>query len=457
MLARWALNQPNGDIVKRINTIIMGAAGRDFHEFNVRFRNDETHRVVAFTATQIPYIVGRDYPPSLSGPMYPEGVPIHDESELVDLIRAKEVEEVYFAYSDVTYEYVMRKASMVQAAGANFVLAGLTESMLPCDKPIIAVTAVRTGCGKSQTARFIAGILVDRGLKVSVVRHPMPYGRLPEQRLQRFAELADLTKHSCTIEEMEEYEPHINCGFLLFAGVDYGDILEAAAAEADVVLWDGGNNDVPFFKPDLQVVVTDPHRVGHEHRYYPGELNARLADVFIINKEDSAEPGSVAALEKSLASINSEADIVHADSLLAVADPDLIAGKRVLCVEDGPTLTHGEMAFGAAGVIAKRLGAAEIVDPRPWLEGTMKETFEKYPDIGPLLPAMGYSKEQIADLETTINKVECDLVLIGTPIDLGRLININKPNQRVTYDLKEKGEPSLAARVNKFLDEKFGS
>ena len=432
----------------------MGAAGRDFHDFNTRFRNDQTREVVAFTATQIPYIVGRTYPPELAGPLYPKGILIHDEVELPKLIHDLKVQQVYFSYSDVPYPYVMGRAAIVQTAGADFILANPQQAMLPSTKPVISICAVRTGCGKSQTSRRVAELLLERGLKAAVVRHPMPYGKLIEQRCQRFEKVADLKAAKCTIEEMEEYEPHLDQGFLVFAGVDYQDILNAAQAEADVVLWDGGNNDLPFFRPDLHVVVTDPHRVGHERSYYPGEVNARLADVFVINKEDSAAPENISKLQASLLSLNPKATVVHCNSEVAVDDPKAIAGKRVLCVEDGPTLTHGEMTYGAAVIAAQRFGAAEIVDPRPWLEGTMKETFAKYPSIGRLLPAMGYSAEQIRDLEATIGRVDCDLVLIGTPIDLMRLLTIRKPAQRVRYALEEKGEPSLSAIVRKFLDDK---
>jgi predicted GTPase len=341
----------------------------------------------------------------------------------------------------------------VQAAGADFVLPEPHDTMLRSTKPVISVCAVRTGCGKSQTTRFIAGLLKKRGLKVAVVRHPMPYGKLLEQRCQRFETLADLERHNCTIEEMEEYEPHLTQGFLVFAGVEYAEILAAAQSEADVVLWDGGNNDMPFFNPDLHIVVTDPHRVGHERGYFPGELNARLADIFVINKEHSAEPANIQALQASLGEMNPDAEIVHANSLVTVDRPDEIRGKRVLCVEDGPTLTHGEMTYGAAVIAAQRLGAAQIVDPRPWVTGSIQETFSKYPNIGPLLPATGYSKEQIDDLEKTIHRVDADLVLIGTPIDLTRLVDLKKPTLRVRYDLEEKGSPTLSEVVNAFLDE----
>lgn len=439
----------------RRRVLVMGAAGRDFHNFNTRLREDETREVVAFTAAQIPYIVGRSYPAELAGARYPNGIPIHDESELQHLIRHERIDEVWFSYSDVSYDYVMSRASVVQAAGADFVLPQPRDTMLRSNKPVISVCAVRTGCGKSQTTRFIAGLLKQRGLKVAVVRHPMPYGKLLEQRCQRFETLADLEKHRCTIEEMEEYEPHLTQGFLVFAGVEYAEILDAAQGEADVVLWDGGNNDLPFFKPDLHIVVTDPHRVGHERGYFPGELNARLADIFVINKEDSAEPAHIQALQASLADINADAKIVHANSLVTVDQSHEIRGKRVLCVEDGPTLTHGEMTYGAAVIAAQRLGAAQIVDPRPWVAGSIKETFDKYPNIGPLLPAMGYSKEQIDDLEKTIRRVDADLVLIGTPIDLTRLVDFVKPTARVRYDLEEKGSPTLSEVVNAFLDEQL--
>jgi predicted GTPase len=430
----------------------MGAAGRDFHNFNTRFRDDPRYDVVAFTATQIPYIVGRTYPPALAGKLYRRGIPIHDEAELPALVKKHGVEQVYFAYSDVAYANVMSKAAVAQAAGADFILAEPFSSMLPAKKPVISVCAVRTGCGKSQTTRMVAGLLKARGLKVAVVRHPMPYGDLVEQRCQRFETVADLERHKCTIEEMEEYEPHLKEGFLVFAGVDYGDILAAAQKEADVVLWDGGNNDTPFFRPDLHIVVTDPHRLGHERGYYPGELNALLATAFVINKEDSADAGNIRKLEATLHELNPEAPIVHANSKLKVDNPEAIRGKRVLCVEDGPTLTHGEMTYGAAVIAARRFGAKEIVDPRPWVRGAIAETFAKYPRIGALLPAMGYSQQQIRDLGETIDRAACDLVLIGTPIDLGRLVAVNKPAMRVYYDLEEKGEPTLTGIVNDFLD-----
>jgi predicted GTPase len=437
---------------KRMRVLIMGAAGRDFHNFNTRFRDNPVYEVVAFTATQIPYIVGRTYPPALAGKLYRRGIPIHDESELPTLVEKHGIEQVYFSYSDVAYPTVMSKAAVAQAAGADFVLFEPFRTMLPAKKPVISVCAVRTGCGKSQTTRMVAGLLKARGLRVAVVRHPMPYGDLVAQRCQRFETVADLERHKCTIEEMEEYEPHLKEGYLVFAGVDYGDILAAAQKEADVVLWDGGNNDTPFFRPDLHIVVTDPHRPGHERAYYPGELNVLLADAFVINKEDSADAANIRRVEATLRELNPEAPIIHANSRLTVDDAAAIRGKRVLAVEDGPTLTHGEMTYGAAVIAARRFGAKEIVDPRPWVKGAIGETFAHYPKIGALLPAMGYSKQQIRDLGETIDRVPCDLVLIGTPIDLGRLVQVNKPSMRVRYDLEEKGEPTLSGLITAFLD-----
>jgi predicted GTPase len=439
----------------RIPVIIMGAAGRDFHNFNVRFRMDPTYEVIAFTATQIPYITDKRFPPELAGPFYPNGIHIYDEKELPGLIKKFGVQQVYFSYSDVSYPYLMNRASICQAGGADFILMGGDSTMLRSRKPVISVCAVRTGCGKSQTTRFIGTMLKNKGLKVAAVRHPMPYGDLVAQKCQRFASIADLKKHNCTIEEMEEYEPHINAGILVFAGLDYAAILEACEKEVDVILWDGGNNDLPFFKPDLHVVVVDPHRVGHEVNYYPGEVNARLADIFVINKEDSATSENIAKLVESISKLSPKAKIVHADSKIILPAPEQIKGKRVLCVEDGPTLTHGEMKYGAAVVAAERFGAATIVDPRPWVVGAMKETFDKYTGIGKLIPAMGYSDQQVTDLEETINKVDCDVVLVGTPIDLTRLIKINKPNMRVGYDLDEKGTV-LADAVNAFVAQRFG-
>ena len=422
--------------------LIMGAAGRDFHNFNTVFRDDPTTEVVAFTATQIPYINDRRYPASLAGSNYPEGIQIHDESELTRLIRELEVDDVVFAYSDVQHEYVMSKGSEVMAAGPNFVLLGPDATMLDADVPVVAVTAVRTGVGKSQTTRAIAGALKEAGRRVVAVRHPMPYGDLEAQRVQRYAELADLDRYDCTIEEREEYEPHIASGTVIYAGVDYGDILQQAQAEADVVLWDGGNNDLPFYRPTVHIALVDPLRAGHELRYHPGETNLRMADVVIVNKMDSAEADQVAQLDATIARVNPAATVVHANSTVTVDDEESLRGKRVLVVEDGPTLTHGEMKIGA-GVVAAQRGGAEIVDPRPWAVGTIEETFRKY-DVGAVLPAMGYSEGQLAEMEKIIDAAEVDLVVIGTPIDLRRVIDIRKPAVRVRYDLDIiDGEPTL--------------
>lgn len=429
--------------MNRIRTVIMGAAGRDFHNFNVVYRDDERYDVVAFTAAQIPNIDGRRYPASLAGGRYPDGIPILAEEDLGAIIRDRKVDEVVFAYSDVPYAYVMARGSIVTAAGASFKLLGAAATMLKSSKPVISVCAVRTGAGKSQTTRRIAGILRQRGLTVAVVRHPMPYGDLERQRVQRFASLADLDRHECTIEEIEEYEPHIVNGTIIYAGVDYADILAQAQAEADVILWDGGNNDTPFYAPDLHVVVADPLRVGHELLYHPSETNLRLADVVIINKVDTADSDAINALRQNIRRVNGRATIIHAASPISVDHAERITGKRVLVVEDGPTLTHGEMKFGAGVVAATTFGAAEIVDPRPWTVGTISDTFAKYPGIGTLLPAMGYGDEQVQDLETTINRVDCDSVIIGTPIDLNRLIGIDKPTVRVRYELQEVGRPDL--------------
>ncbi len=426
-----------------IKTIIMGAAGRDFHNFNIFFRNNPAYEVVAFTATQIPNIEGRLYPPELAGPLYPKGIPIHPEEELVDLIQRHNVDQVVFAYSDISHEYVMHKASMVTAAGADFRLMGTRTTQLKSSKPVVSVSAVRTGCGKSQTTRRVSLILRSLGYRVAVVRHPMPYGNLIRQEVQRFADYDDLDEHDCTIEEREEYEPHLANGMIVYAGVDYEKILRAAEQEVDIVLWDGGNNDVPFFVPDYQIVVADPHRPGHENTYYPGETNARLADVFVINKVDTAHPDAVLAVRESLHRLNPKAVQIEAASPLFVEDPQMIRGKRVLVVEDGPTLTHGDMAYGAGYIAARRFGAAEIVDPRPFAVRSIAETYAKYPKTGPVLPAMGYGETQIRDLEATINASDADLVIIGTPIDLKRLIQINKPSQRVRYELQEIGQPTL--------------
>jgi len=415
--------------------LIMGAAGRDFHNFNVVYRDDQRYEVVAFTATQIPFIDDRTYPASLAGERYPKGIEIHEEAELSRLIRDLEVDDVVFAYSDVSHEYVMHKASEVLAAGSNFELLGPTETMLRATVPVVAVCAVRTGSGKSQTTRAIAGALKDAGKRVVAVRHPMPYGNLEAQRVQRYATLEDLDRYDTTIEEREEYEPHITSGTVIYAGVDYGDILEQAQAECDVLLWDGGNNDLPFYAPDVHVVVADPLRAGHETSYHPGEANLRMAHAIVINKMDSATPEQVSALTDTIDDLNPTATVVRANSRVTVDEPGIIEGKRVLVVEDGPTLTHGDMKFGAGVVAAKAHGAAEIVDPRPWAIGTIDETFRKY-DVGPVLPAMGYSNGQLAEMQKIIDSAEADVVVIGTPIDLRSVIEIRKPAVRVRYDLE---------------------
>ncbi|MFO7944673.1 MAG: cyclic 2,3-diphosphoglycerate synthase [Anaerolineales bacterium] len=432
-----------------VRTVIMGAAGRDFHNFNVFYRDNPDYEVVAFTATQIPNIEGRKYPPVLSGEQYPEGIPIYPESKLVQLIQEEEIQEVVFSYSDVPHEYVMHKASEVLAAGADFKLMGLDSTQFTSQKPVVSVCAVRTGCGKSQTTRYVAEILTEMGHQVAVIRHPMPYGDLAQQAVQRFASLDDLDKHDCTIEEREEYEPHIVNGVIVYAGVDYESILRKAEQEADIILWDGGNNDLPFYVPDLQIVVADPHRPGHETTYHPGEANARTADIFVINKVDTADQENVIALHDSLHDLAPEAVIMEAASPLFVDDPGAIRGKRVLVVEDGPTLTHGGMAFGAGWVAARRFGAAEIVDPRPYAVGSIQDTYENYPTTGDVLPAMGYGDTQMKELEQTINRADVDLVIIGTPIDLGRLLKIDKPTQRVRYELQIIGQPTLAGELRK--------
>jgi predicted GTPase len=437
--------------MNRIKTIIMGAAGRDFHDFNVVYRDNESCEVVAFTATQIPNIDGRRYPASLAGKLYPKGIPIHPESELESLIKKHGVGEVVFAYSDVSYDYVMHRSSVVNAAGASFKLLGAGQTMIKSTKPVVSICAVRTGSGKSQTTRRVAAILRGMGLKVVAVRHPMPYGDLARQKVQRFASVADLKKHECTIEEMEEYEPHIVSGTIIYAGVDYGAILEQAQAEADVIIWDGGNNDMPFYEPDLSIVVADPLRVGNELSYYPAEANLRMADVVIINKIESADSRSVDLLRANIRSVNDRAVIVDAASPISVDHPERITGKRALVIEDGPTLTHGEMKFGAGVVAARKYGASEIVDPRPYTVGTITETFRKYPGIGVLLPAMGYGDQQVKDLEATINRVPCDAVIIGTPIDLNRVVKIQKPTVRVKYELQEIGQPDLKFVLDGFM------
>lgn len=427
----------------RRNVLIMGAAGRDFHNFNVFFRDNENYNVVAFTATQIPNIDGRIYPPELAGKLYPDGIKIYEESELVYLIHKLKVNEVVFSYSDVPFEYVMTKASIVNAAGVSFRLMGASETMLKSTKPVISVLAVRTGSGKSQTSRKLVTLLQNAGKKVVAIRHPMPYGDLVKQKVQRYAAFSDLDKYECTIEEREEYEPHVARGGVIYAGVDYEAILREAEKEADIILWDGGNNDMSFYQSDLTFTVVDPHRPGHEMKYYPGNTSLRLADAVIINKIDSASPEGIEEVKKNIHYVNPTAVIIDAASPITVDKPELISGKRVLVVEDGPTLTHGEMKYGAGTVISHKLGAKEIIDPRPFTVKSITETFQKYPNIGILLPAMGYGDDQIKDLEETINKTDCDSVVIGTPIDLGRILKINKPSTRVMYELQEVGADTL--------------
>jgi predicted GTPase len=429
--------------MSRIRVLIMGAAGRDFHNFNTFFRSRDRYDVVAFTATQIPNIEGRVYPAELAGPLYPAGIPIYPEEQLLELIQQFQVRQVVFAYSDVSHEYVMHKASQVLAAGADFRLMGTDNTELQSTKPVVAVCAVRTGSGKSQTTRHVCDLLQQMGLRVVVVRHPMPYGDLVAQAVQRFAGYDDLDRHECTIEEREEYEPHIDRGVVVYAGVDYEAILHQAEAEADVIVWDGGNNDLPFYKPDLHIVVVDPHRAGHETRYHPGEANLRLAHVVVINKIDTADLANIALVRENVRAANPGVTLIEAASPIFVDEGDAIQGKRVLVVEDGPTLTHGEMAYGAGFVAAQRLGAAEIVDPRPYAVRSIAQTFARYPTTGPVLPAMGYGEAQICDLEETINATPCDAVLIGTPIDLRRIVQIDRPSYRVRYELQIIGQPTL--------------
>jgi predicted GTPase len=438
--------------MSRTKVIILGAAGRDFHNFNCVYRDNEAYEVVAFTATQIPDIDGRKYPAELAGDLYPAGIPIHDESELVQLIADTGADLCVMSYSDRSYQQVMSLGSVCNAAGADFAMLGERETQLKSTKPVISVGAVRTGCGKSQTSRRICEILRAAGKKVVAIRHPMPYGDLVAQKVQRFAELADLAKHNCTIEEMEEYEPHVMAGGVIYAGVDYEAILREAEKEADIILWDGGNNDTPFYQSDLHVVVADPHRAGHELEYFPSETNLRLADVVVINKVVEAEFENIETVRDNVRSVNPDAVIIDGASPLTVEGDVDLAGKKVLVVEDGPTLTHGEMTYGAGVVAALRHGAEELVDPRPWAVGKLAETFELYPEIGTLLPAMGYGAEQVADLEKTINAVECDAVVIGTPIDLNRIVKIDKPTVRVKYELQEIGKPDFEQLLAKFLD-----
>jgi predicted GTPase len=432
--------------------IIMGAAGRDFHNFNTYFRGNDEFEVVAFTATQIPDIEGRTYPAELAGEAYPKGIPIYPEEKLVDLIKEHDVDQVIFAYSDVPHNYVMNKASVVLAEGPDFVMMGAEKTMIKSTKPVVSVCAVRTGSGKSQTTRRVAEVLQGLGYKVAAIRHPMPYGDLAKQAVQRFAELSDLDKHECTIEEREEYEPHIVSGVIVYAGVDYEAIVREAEKEADIILWDGGNNDLSFYQPDYSIIVADPHRPGHETSYHPGEANVHMADAFVLNKVDTAAPEDILAVHESLRKLNPDAVHIEGASPLFVDDPAVIKGKRVLVVEDGPTLTHGEMAYGAGWVAARRFGAGEIIDPRPFAVGSIIDTYNKYPTTGNVLPAMGYGEKQMKELEQSINNADVDLVIIGTPIDLGRILKINKPTQRVRYELQEIGQPTLLD----LLEQKFG-
>jgi len=441
--------------MNRRTIIIIGAAGRDFHNFNTFYRCDESYNVVAFTAAQIPDIDGRKYPAELAGKLYPQGIPIFAEDDLVQLIHDKQVSECVFSYSDMPYHKVMALSAVVNAAGANFTLLGPQATMLKSAKPVISVCATRTGCGKSQTSRKVIEILMAKGLKVVAVRHPMPYGDLVAQKVQRFAVLDDLQKHHCTIEEMEEYEPHVVRGNVIYAGVDYEAILRAAEndpAGCDVIVWDGGNNDFPFYKPDLAITVADPHRPGDELNYYPGEVNLRIADVIIINKIDTASPEGVQTVRQSIELVNPQARVIDAASPIRVDRPEIIRDKRVLVVEDGPTLTHGEMKIGAGIVAARKYGARECVDPRPFVVGKLAETFKKYPHIGQLLPAMGYGETQVRDLEATISRTDCDSVIIGTPIDLNRIVKIKQQSTRVYYDLQEIGQPDLAEILDDFLE-----
>jgi predicted GTPase len=437
--------------MKRIKVIIMGAAGRDFHNFNTVFRNNEQYEIVAFTATQIPNIDGRKYPCELAGPLYPEGIPIYPESEITALVRQHGIDEVIFSYSDVSFNYVMTKASQIVAAGADFKVLGARRTMLQSRVPVIAIVAVRTGSGKSQTSRKVCDLLRGMGKRVVAVRHPMPYGDLVKQKVQRYKTLDDMVKCECTVEEMEEYEPHIVNGTIIYAGVDYEAILRQAEKEADVIVWDGGNNDLSFYKPDLTITVADPHRPNHEISYYPGATNLLLADVVVINKVESASRENIDIVRNNIHNVNPRAIVVEAASPISVEDELIIRGKRVLVVEDGPTLTHGEMSYGAGVIAARKFGAAQLVDPRPWVVNSISETFRKYPKIGTLLPAMGYGDKQVKDLEETINRVDCDSVIIGTPIDLRRIIKINKPSVRVKYDLAEITKPDLNEILTKFV------
>jgi predicted GTPase len=437
--------------MKKTKVIIIGAAGRDFHNFNVLFRDNPNYYVAAFTASQIPNISGRRYPPGLSGQLYPKGIPIKNERELEKIIKKEKVEECFLSYSDLSYQAVMRLGSRVLASGAKFSMLGASQTMLKSKKPVIAVVAVRTGCGKSQTSRSVVEILQKLGKKVISVRHPMPYGDLAKQKIQRYEKIADLNKYHCTIEEMEEYEPHITMGSIIYSGVDYAEILKQAEKEADILVWDGGNNDTAFYKPNLTITVADPLRPGHEISYYPGEINFRLADVIIINKTDSAKPKDIQTIINNAKLINPKAKIIKAESVIKVDHPEYIKNKKVLVIEDGPTLTHGEMVIGAGVVASKRNQAREIIDPRPYVTGKIKETFKEYPNIGRLLPAMGYGEEQMKDLQKTINKAKCDSVVIATPVHLQRFIKINKPATRVRYELSEPAKRQL----KKIIQEKL--
>ena len=437
--------------MQQIKVIIMGAAGRDFHNFNVFFRDNGAYDVVAFTATQIPGIEGRRYPTELAGSKYPNGIPIYPEEELPRLIREHDADQVVFAYSDVSHEYVMHKASQVLANGADFRLMGPKTTMLKAEVPVVSVCAVRTGSGKSQTSRQVAKILKSKGLNVAAVRHPMPYGDLTKQVCERFASYADLDKYECTIEEREEYEPHIDNGIIVYAGVDYEKILREAEEEADVIVWDGGNNDMSFYKPDLNIVVADPHRAGNELTYYPGETNLRMANVIIINKVDTADPQKVQQVRENIKSVNPVATVLEAASPITADNPEGVRGKRVLAIEDGPTVTHGGMTYGAGVVFAKKFGASELVDPRPYAVGSIKDAFRKYTHLGAVLPALGYGEKQIAELKETVDRTPCDVVVIGTPIDLRRVIAINKPTVRVKYELKVLGPVSLEQILDEFI------
>jgi len=440
--------------LEKKNIIIMGAAGRDFHNFNVFFRNNAQYQVMAFTATQIPDIAGRKYPSELSGQLYPDGIPIFPEDDLPDLINKYNADEVILAYSDLPHQYVMERASIVLAAGADFKLMGPKNTMLKAKVPVVSVCATRTGSGKSQTTRKVAQILKNMGKKVAVIRHPMPYGDLRKQIWQRYETYSDLNSYHCTIEEREEYEPHIDMGNIVYAGVDYGEILKQAEKEADFIVWDGGNNDIPFYRPDLHIVVTDPHRVGHEKTYYPGAVNLRMADIAVINKIDTANSENISQLRKNIFELSPKAILVEAASPIKVDNPEIIRGKRVLVIEDGPTLTHGEMQFGAGVVAAQKYGAREIIDPRPFAVGSIKDTYQKYPLIGTLLPAMGYGEKQIKELETTINNSDAEIIIIGTPIDLSRVMKINKKYVRVKYELQEIGKPDLMELLQKHFWDK---